>query len=151
MKKLKYNGYSIVMQEVPNEVSLAINISGCPHKCEGCHSKYLWKYDGEYLIDDIEKLLNQYSGLITCVCFMGGDQNQDDLLYCINMANKKELKTCLYTGVDDINMSNKEIIEVLDYIKIGRYIEKYGGLDKNTTNQKFFDLKNNKEVFFYKK
>lgn len=151
MKKLKYNGYSIVMQEVPNEVSLAINISGCPHKCEGCHSKYLWKYDGEYLIDDIEKLLNQYSGLITCVCFMGGDQNQDDLLYCINMANKKELKTCLYTGVDDINMINKEIIEVLDYIKIGRYIEKYGGLDKNTTNQKFFDLKNNKEVFFYKK
>ena len=108
MKKLKYNGYSIVMQEVPNEVSLAINISGCPHKCEGCHSKYLWKYDGEYLIDDIEKLLNQYSGLITCVCFMGGDQNQDDLLYCINMANKKELKTCLYTGVDDINMINKE-------------------------------------------
>ena len=151
MKKLKYNGYSIVMQEVPNEVSLAINISGCPHKCEGCHSKYLWKYDGEYLIDDIEKLLNQYSGLITCVCFMGGDQNQDDLLYCINMANKKELKTCLYTGVDDINIINKEIIEVLDYIKIGRYIEKYGGLDKNTTNQKFFDLKNNKEVFFYKK
>lgn len=151
MKKLKYNGYSIVMQEVPNEVSLAINISGCPHKCEGCHSKYLWKYDGEYLIDDIEKLLNQYSGLITCVCFMGGDQNQDDLLYCINMANKKELKTCLYTGVDDINMINKEIIEVLNYIKIGRYIEKYGGLDKNTTNQKFFDLKNNKEVFFYKK
>ena len=67
------------------------------------------------------------------------------------MANKKELKTCLYTGVDDINMINKEIIEVLDYIKIGRYIEKYGGLDKNTTNQKFFDLKNNKEVFFYKK
>lgn len=151
MKKLKYNGYSIVMQEVPNEVSLAINISGCPHKCEGCHSKYLWEYDGEYLIDDIEKLLNQYSGLITCVCFMGGDQNQDDLLYCINMANTKGLKTCLYSGVDDINMINKEIIEVLDYIKIGRYIEKYGGLDKNTTNQKFFDLKNNKEVFFYKK
>ena len=55
MKKLKYNGYSIVMQEVPNEVSLAINISGCPHKCEGCHSKYLWEYDGEYLIDDIER------------------------------------------------------------------------------------------------
>ena len=52
MNKLKYLGYSIVFQEVPDEVTLAINISGCPHKCEGCHSKYLWEYDGHYVSDD---------------------------------------------------------------------------------------------------
>ena len=140
MRKLKYNGYSIVMQEVPNEVSLAINISGCPHKCEGCHSKYLWSYNGEYLIDDIDELLSRYSDLISCVCFMGGDQNQDDLLYCINKAKENNLKTCLYTGVDDIESINENIIEKLDYIKTGRYIEELGGLDKNSTNQRFFDL-----------
>lgn len=150
MRKLKYNGYSIVMQEVPNEVSLAINISGCPHKCEGCHSKYLWSYNGEYLIDDIDELLSRYSDLISCVCFMGGDQNQDDLLYCINKAKENNLKTCLYTGVDDIESINENIIEKLDYIKTGRYIEELGGLDKNSTNQRFFDLKNNKEIHFYK-
>lgn len=150
MRKLKYNGYSIVMQEVPNEVSLAINISGCPHKCEGCHSKYLWSYNGEYLIDDIDELLSRYSDLISCVCFMGGDQNQDDLLYCINKAKENNLKTCLYTGVDDIESINENIIEKLDYIKTGRYIEELGGLDKNSTNQRFFDLKNNKEIYFYK-
>ena len=95
--KLKYDGYSIVMQEVPNEVSLAINISGCPHKCEGCHSTYLWEYNGEYLTDDINTLLDKYSDLITCVCFMGGDQNQEDLLFCLKEVKARNLKTCLYT------------------------------------------------------
>lgn len=150
MKRLKYKGYSIVMQEVPNEISLAINVSGCPHMCEGCHSTYLWDYDGNYLIDDIDKLLNQYSDLISCVCFMGGDQNQNDLLYCIDKVNSQGLKICLYTGINDINLISKDIIEKLDYIKIGRYVEKLGGLDKKTTNQHFYDLKNKKELFFYK-
>jgi len=150
MKKLKYSGYTIVMQEVPNEISLAINISDCPYKCKGCHSMYLWDYIGDYLIDDIDNLLNKYNNLISCVCFMGGDQNQDELLYCLQKAKKKKLKTCLYTGNDDINSISNEIIKNLDYIKIGRYIEKFGGLNCKTTNQKMFDLNNNEEIFFYK-
>lgn len=151
MNRLKYVGYSIVMQEVPNEVSLAINISGCPYKCEGCHSQYLWEYTGSYLTDDLEALINKYYGLITCVCFMGGDQNKDDLLKCLEIVKQKEIKTCLYTGNDSINSISKRIISNLDYIKVGRYIEKLGGLDCNTTNQKMYDLNNNKEIFFYKK
>lgn len=138
------------MQEVPNEISLAINISDCPYKCKGCHSMYLWDYIGDYLIDDIDNLLNKYNNLISCVCFMGGDQNQDELLYCLQKAKKKKLKTCLYTGNDDINSISNEIIKNLDYIKIGRYIEKFGGLNCKTTNQKMFDLNNNEEIFFYK-
>ena len=150
MKKLKYNGYSVVMQEVPNEVSLAINISGCPYKCEGCHSTYLWEYVGSYLIEDIDNLLDKYSKLITCVCFMGGDQNQIDLLLCLNKAKERGLKTCLYTGNDNINSINKKVIEKLDYIKLGKYIKEFGGLNSKNTNQKMFDLKHNKEIFFYK-
>lgn len=151
MKKLKYDGYTIVMQEVPNEISLAINISDCPYKCKGCHSQYLWDYVGTYLIDDIDKLLNMYNGMISCVCFMGGDQNPKELLYCLNKAKNKKLKTCLYTGNDDITCIDKEVVNNLDYIKIGRYIEELGGLDSKTTNQRMFDLNNNKEIFFNKK
>lgn len=150
MKRLKYNGYTIVMQEVPNEISLAINISGCPYKCKGCHSQYLWDDIGSYLTDDIEDLLDMYDDMISCVCFMGGDQNQEELLFCLNKAKNKKLKTCLYTGNDDLTSISKEIIKNLDYIKIGRYIENLGGLDSKTTNQKMFDLNNNKEIFFYK-
>lgn len=147
-RKLKYNGYSVVMQEVPNEISLAINISGCPYKCKGCHSQHLWNYVGRYLIDDIDDLLNKYDNLISCVCFMGGDQNQDDLLYCINKAKEKNYNVCLYTGADDINSIDERIINKLDYIKIGRYIDELGGLDSKTTNQRMYDLKNQKEIFF---
>ena len=151
MKKLKYSNYAIVMQEVPNEVSLAINISDCPYKCEGCHSKYLWEYGGSYLIDDIDELLDKYDGLITCVCFMGGDQNENDLLACLNKAKEKQLKTCLYTGMDSMDSISDSIIQQLDYIKIGKYIEEFGGLNKATTNQRMYDLKNNREIFFYKR
>ena len=79
MNKLKYTHYDIVFQEVPNEITLVFNISGCPHKCEGCHSQYLWDYIGNYVTDDMEEIIKKYNNLITCVCFMGGDQNLNEL------------------------------------------------------------------------
>lgn len=148
MTKLKYLSYTIVMQEVPNEVSLAINVSGCPHKCEGCHSKELWEYEGDFLLDDIKALLDKYNGLISCVCFMGGDQNKDELIECLNIVKEHNLKTCLYTGSDKIDYS---IIKKLDYIKIGRYVKELGGLDSKTTNQRMYDLTKNREIFFNRK
>lgn len=149
MKKLKYIGYSVVMQEVPNEISLAINISGCPYKCKGCHSKYLWEDVGNSLLDEMDILLRKYDGLITCVCFMGGDQNIEELMICIKKAKDKCLKTCLYTGIDSINFVDKKLLKELDYIKTGKYIEELGGLNQKTTNQKMYDLRNDKEIFFY--
>ena len=137
MNKLKYLGYSVVFQEVPNEVSLAINVSGCPYKCRGCHSEYLWKYEGNYLCDDIDNLIQKYHGLITCVCFMGGDQNEMDLMYCADIAKQYGLKTCLYSGRDSLSSlylwSNN-----FDYIKVGHYDEELGGLNNPTSNQKFY-------------
>ena len=139
MNKLKYLGYSIVFQEVPDEVTLAINISGCPHKCEGCHSKHLWEYEGDYISDDLYGLINKYSGLITCVCFMGGEQNPLDLIYCLNMVHQLGLKTCLYSGIDSINyIIAIGVSSLCDYIKVGRYDKQLGGLDVPTTNQRFF-------------
>ena len=147
-KPLKYQGYSIVFQEVPDEVSLAINISGCPYKCRGCHSKYLWDYKGNDLVKDFDDLLSKYDGLITCACFMGGDQNSQDLIKCLEKAKQYTLKTCLYTGADAIGDVDSQIVECLDYIKVGKYIEDLGGLDSPTTNQRMYDLSNGTEIFF---
>ena len=138
MNKLKYLGYSIVFQEVPDEVTLAINISGCPHKCEGCHSKYLWEYEGNYISDDLEKLTQQYEGLITCVCFMGGDQNQIDLLGLLKTVQKYGLKTALYTGLGLVSNLSIRILGNLNYLKTGKYDSSLGGLDSPTTNQNMF-------------
>ena len=136
MNKLKYLGYSIVFQEIPGEVTLAINISGCPHKCEGCHSKYLWEYDGHYISDDLINLIKKYDGLITCVCFMGGDQNQDELVSLLNCVRQYGLKTALYTGEDDLYRLSAKVLFRLDYCKIGHYEKMLGGLDNRNTNQK---------------
>lgn len=136
MNKLKYLGYSIVFQEVPDEVTLAINISGCPHKCEGCHSKYLWAYEGNYISDDLDGLIEKYKGLITCVCFMGGDQNQIELLELLKIVQKHKLKTALYTGYDFMSNLSIRIAANLNYCKLGHYDDSLGGLDKPTTNQK---------------
>ena len=136
MNKLKYLGYSIVFQEVPDEVTLAINISGCPHKCEGCHSKYLWEYEGSYISDDLDGLIEKYKGLITCVCFMGGDQNQIDLLGLLKTVQKYGLKTALYTGLGLVNNLSIRILGNLNYLKTGKYDDSLGGLDSPITNQR---------------
>lgn len=141
MRSLKYLGYSVVFQEVPDEISLAINISGCPYRCEGCHSSYLWEYEGRYLKDDLEAMISKFNG-ITCVCFMGGDQNANELNAFINYIHSQGLKVCLYTGRDSVPCDVKN----LDYIKIGHYAKECGGLDSPTTNQKFYAIKNNKYI-----
>ena len=68
-KPLKYLGYAVVCTEVPDEISIAFNISGCEHRCDDCHSKYLWEYKGEYLKDGLINIISKYIGFITCLCF----------------------------------------------------------------------------------
>ena len=133
--KLKYLGYSIVFQEVPDEVALTINISGCPHKCEGCHSKYLWEYEGGFISDDLEWLIGHYKDLITCVCFMGGDQNLNELQVLMKIVKLANLKVALYTGASDPHTISYAMSLPVDYLKYGPYIEQYGGLNSTTTNQ----------------
>ena len=57
MEELKYVNTEVVFQEVPDEISLAINISGCPIHCPDCHSKFLWENVGTIL--DIKSLYQE--------------------------------------------------------------------------------------------
>ena len=138
-KPLKYAGYSIVFQEVPNETTLAISISGCPHRCEGCHSEYLWEYEGEYLFADIDMLLHKYADMVSCVCFMGGDQNIKELTDMLIRCKMAGYKTCLYSGRDDI-VPLRNLFPFLDYLKIGSYKSNLGGLQSSDTNQIFYRI-----------
>jgi len=141
LRSLKYLGYTIACQEVPNEVSLIIDISGCPHQCGGCHSPQLWEYTGRFIKDDLDEILSKYEGMITCVCFMGGDQNMDELNNLLSDVRKHNLKTCIYSGSDDINQFT---LPLFDYIKFGHFDINLGGLDKKTTNQKFYKVEPSK-------
>ncbi|SUO97570.1 4Fe-4S cluster-binding domain-containing protein [Suttonella ornithocola] len=95
----------VVWQEVPDEVSLAFLISGCPLKCRGCHSAYArCPFIGQPLTQDyLEKRLLDYQGLLSCVLFLGGEWQLTALLACLMLVRSHGLKTCLYTGLDDID------------------------------------------------
>ena len=53
-------------------MTLAINISGCPCRCPGCHSQFLWADRGEELTAEaLSALIRETEDTITCVGFMG--------------------------------------------------------------------------------
>ena len=142
---LKYVDTKVVFAEIPNEITLAINISGCPCNCKGCHSSYLAEDIGEPLdLQHLTNLIDSNKG-ITCVCIMGGDANPsevDDIAQDIK-EYYPELKVGWYSGRQelskDIELSN------FDYIKLGPYIEEFGPLNSKTTNQRFYKV-NGKEL-----
>lgn len=134
----KFVNCDIVFQEVPGEVSLAINISNCPCGCKGCHSSYLTKDIGEELTFAIlDELITSNKG-ITCVAFMGGDANPSNIkLFSLHVHEKHKLKTAWYSGVmRDPNI--EENMSVFDFVKVGPYIEHLGGLNSVSTNQCFY-------------
>lgn len=134
---LKYANFDIVFQEVPDEVTLAINISNCPNQCVGCHSQYLWK-DVGYVLDkeSLDELVEKYQSGITCVCFMGGDAEPYDVAnLAMHIKNKyKDMKTAWYSGKNELPEAFHA--ETFDYIKTGRYEAALGALDSRTTNQR---------------
>ena len=94
---LKVASYDIVFQERPGEVTLALNLSGCPCHCPGCHSPHLAEDIGEVLDEQlVDGLIARYQGLITCVCFMGGDADPQEV--CRLAAHVKDIKTAWYSG-----------------------------------------------------
>ena len=142
-KSLKYLGYAIVCEEVPDEISIAFNISGCEHKCEGCHSKYLWEYKGEYIKDDLMKIISKYIGLVTCICFLGGDQNIEELFDLCKIVKDVGLKTCIYSGEESTDIFSELINHnLLDYLKVGKYEVSRGGLNTVGTNQVMYKIEN---------
>lgn len=134
---LRYCNTDIVFQEYPDEVTLAINISGCPCHCPGCHSPFLWADKGDELtIDSLTSLIEEAGEPITCVGFMGGDADPktvDNLAFYVKQ-HYPTLKTGWYTGRTAISPDIHK--EYFDYIKVGPYLRHLGALNSPKTNQR---------------
>lgn len=137
---MKYVDTKIVMQEIPDEVTLAINISNCPCHCKGCHSSYLAEDIGTDLtFEGLLQLCSKNTG-ITCVSFMGGDSDPSYINKLAEVLKEGELsiRTAWYSGRDII--SDEINLENFDYIKVGRYDEFLGPLNSRTTNQRLYKV-----------
>ena len=136
---MKYVNTDIVFQEIPDEVSLAINISGCPCRCPGCHSRYLWEDVGELLdIAAIDALVAQYADEVTCVLFMGGDAEPEGVNRLAQHIHTTypRLRVAWYSG--RIRIPAVVHQRDFDYIKIGPFIRHLGPLKEPTTNQRLY-------------
>ena len=98
---LKCYSYDIVCQEIPDEISLAVNISCCPNRCPGCHSPWLWDNSGEEMTEEmLSGLIGKYSAAITCFCFMGGDAEPMEIMRLAAWIKRQwpHIKTAWYSG-----------------------------------------------------
>ena len=136
---LKYVDTKVTFSEVPDEISLCINISNCPCQCKGCHSSYLAQDIGtELTFNEVRKLIKKNSG-ISCIAFMGGDSEPKriDALASF-VTNHYQLKVAWYSGRQELS---KEIdLQNFDAIKLGSYKEEFGPLNSRTTNQRFYKV-----------
>jgi anaerobic ribonucleoside-triphosphate reductase activating protein len=137
---MRYFKKEIVLQEVPGEISLCYFICGCPLHCKGCHSSFTWNENTGYQLDiqNYKETIERYKDYISCILFMGGEWHEDELIQLLRMARKKGLKTCLYTGLDNVSFPLRN---ELTFLKTGPWIPELGGLNSSRTNQRMIDLK----------
>ena len=134
---IKYLETLVAFAEIPDEITLCINITNCPCSCNGCHSSYLSKDIGEELNNDVlDKLISDNSG-ISCIAFMGGDSSPKEINDLAKyVKDKYPISIAWYSGRQelskDINLDN------FDYIKLGPYIKELGPLTSKTTNQRLY-------------
>lgn len=139
---MRVASFDIVFQEIPGEVTLALNLSNCPCHCPGCHSPHLWEDTGEEVTKELlNGLLARYGSMITCVAFMGGDANPEEVAewaeYVHNSQftiHNSQLKVAWYSG--RVKMPGMD--SPFDYVKLGPYIESLGGLKSQKTNQRLY-------------
>ncbi|MDR2385232.1 MAG: anaerobic ribonucleoside-triphosphate reductase activating protein [Tannerella sp.] len=139
---LQYVNFDIVFQEIPGEVTLAVNLSNCPNRCKGCHSPHLQENAGEALDENVlSAWLESYGNAITCICFMGGDAEPCEVSRLAGFVRRQKdgsIKTGWYSGKDALPESVSPMN--FDYIKLGAYVERLGALDSPSTNQCFYRI-----------
>ena len=127
----------VVLEEIPDKVALAVEISNCQGSCPGCHSPFLKTNIGKELTSaDIDKLIEDNFG-VNCFLFLGEGNDREALCSLARHIREKfpKVETALYSGRKAVE---DEIYELFDYVKVGPFIEALGPLNEKTTNQRLY-------------
>ena len=136
---VRYHNFDVVFAEIPGETTLALNITGCPNRCPGCHSPHLQADEGRVLDEaELLGLLARYGRSVTCVAFMGGDAGPHKIARLAGTVRKTcpELRTAWYSGREELPEGFEAA--AFDYVKLGGWVEALGPLTAPTTNQRLY-------------
>ncbi len=127
----------VVLEEIPDRVTLAVEITNCQGSCPGCHSPFLRRDIGEELTEEaLDRMIEDNFG-VNCLLFLGEGNDRQALLRLASHLRRAwpGVETALYSGREDIE---DELKEAFDYVKTGPYVEELGPLNENTTNQRLY-------------
>lgn len=140
----------IVIEEIPDRVTLAVEVSNCRGNCPGCHSPFLRNDIGEELTPAIIDSLLAANFGANCFLFLGEGRDSTALFALADhvRASHPGVDTALYTGRESVD---PEYWQHFDYIKTGPYIEALGPLNKRTTNQRLYHHGEDITAVFWKR
>lgn len=128
----------ITLTEIPNRLSAFFEVGNCQVQCKGCHSPHLWIAKGATEMKAIDILRYAKEQHADSIVLMGGltnglDPNRviEEILRPLSIA----YPIGLYHGED---LKPQKAMKYLTWLKVGSYQEALGGLDKPTTNQRFY-------------
>ena len=127
----------VVLEEIPDRVTLAVEISNCQGNCIGCHSPFLKKDLGVELRPEvIDALLKDNFG-INCFLLLGEGADPEALRGIARYlkAAHPAVERALYSGRESVE---DDLTELFDYVKVGPYIKEFGPLNERTTNQRLY-------------
>jgi len=132
---------SVVLEEIPDRVSLAVDISNCRGNCEGCHSPFLRQDLGEELTPAVIDTLVADNFGVDCFLFLGEGQDPEALLALAAHVRSKGLAAALYSGREEVEPA---FWDAFDYLKIGPYRPACGPLNNPSTNQRLYKISGGK-------
>ena len=128
---------SVVLEEIPDKVTLAVEISNCQGSCVGCHSPWLKTDVGDPLTTEaIDRLIADNFG-VNCFLFLGEGRDPQTLLDLAAHLRRKypRIETALYSGRETVE---EEFWAAFDYVKVGPYKAEFGPLNSVHTNQRLY-------------
>jgi anaerobic ribonucleoside-triphosphate reductase activating protein len=141
---LKYESTLITFTEIPDEISLCINLTCCPCRCKECFEPWLRQDYGSILSFESIRQMRLKNPHISCICFMGGDNDHKSLYeLCARIREELQLKTAVYSGLDSWDAT---LAEELDYYKVGSYQPACGPLNNPNTNQRLYKYIDNEWI-----
>lgn len=137
---------SVVMEEIPDKVTLAVDISNCTGLCEGCHSPFLRTDIGlELTPERVESMLADNFG-VNCFLFLGEGNDHQALMSLASYirSSHPSLALAIYSGREKVE---DEVFQAFDYVKVGPYRPSCGPLNNPSTNQRLYRVRRMSDGF----